>query len=153
MTQAELSPPLEGQAGLCQCGCGEPAPISKKTHRKKGLIKGQPCRFINGHQHRMPGFRTRKIRTVQRSVVTEVHLSGFLDAPQVEDAGPTWGYYNSRYHARFLADPGVMACYDSLWVKYGPTSAIRYVRMIASPKSPVNDSWLLGKGKDGYEYN
>lgn len=34
---------------LCECGCGNPAPIAKKTHRPRGYIKGQPTRFIVGH--------------------------------------------------------------------------------------------------------
>ncbi|MDY0188920.1 MAG: hypothetical protein RBR16_13470 [Syntrophus sp. (in: bacteria)] len=34
---------------LCECGCGEPAPIAKKTERKWGSVKGQPKRFIAGH--------------------------------------------------------------------------------------------------------
>ena len=39
---------------LCECGCGNIAPICKKTSRKKGHIKGQPMRFILGHNHRKP---------------------------------------------------------------------------------------------------
>lgn len=38
--------------GLCQCGCGEKAPIAKQTDRRKGYKKGKPERFINGHQNR-----------------------------------------------------------------------------------------------------
>lgn len=39
---------------LCECGCGEPAPIAKKTRTKIGHKKGQPIRFILGH-HSMKG--------------------------------------------------------------------------------------------------
>lgn len=35
--------------GICQCGCGQRAPIAKTTDRTKGWIKGQPLRFIRGH--------------------------------------------------------------------------------------------------------
>lgn len=35
---------------LCECGCGLPAPISKWTNKKYGYVRGQPVRFINGHQ-------------------------------------------------------------------------------------------------------
>lgn len=35
--------------GLCQCGCGQPAPIASRTVRSRGRIKGQPMRFIRGH--------------------------------------------------------------------------------------------------------
>lgn len=34
---------------LCACGCGEQAPIAKKTKRSIGLVKGSPCRFVMGH--------------------------------------------------------------------------------------------------------
>lgn len=33
----------------CQCGCGLLAPISKYTVRAEGRIKGQPLRYIRGH--------------------------------------------------------------------------------------------------------
>ena len=34
---------------LCECGCGNPAPISKYTQKSKGHVKGQPVRFVQGH--------------------------------------------------------------------------------------------------------
>lgn len=37
---------------LCECGCGEPAPICTHTNRAKGVVKGQPVRFIQGHHLR-----------------------------------------------------------------------------------------------------
>lgn len=36
---------------LCECGCGQPAPIAKKTITRLGHIKGQPIRFIYLHQN------------------------------------------------------------------------------------------------------
>lgn len=38
---------------LCECGCGQPAPISKENRPNRGLVKGQPVRFIAGHQNKM----------------------------------------------------------------------------------------------------
>lgn len=38
---------------LCECGCGEPAPIAKKNHTRSGYVKGQPLRFIKGHHQKM----------------------------------------------------------------------------------------------------
>jgi len=37
--------------GLCQCGCGDPAPIAKFTKVSRGFRKGEPQRYIQGHQN------------------------------------------------------------------------------------------------------
>lgn len=42
---------------LCECNCGEPAPIAKLTNSRRGHIKGQPVRFIKGHQFKTPELR------------------------------------------------------------------------------------------------
>ena len=39
----------------CECGCGQPAPIAKTTNRRDGRIKGQPARFISGHNNTTHG--------------------------------------------------------------------------------------------------
>lgn len=59
---------------LCECGCGKPAPIAKETWKRKGWIKDQPKRFIQGHNYRFPkgaknpafnhGFSSLKDRTI-----------------------------------------------------------------------------------------
>ena len=38
--------------GLCQCGCGQPTRPAQSTDPRVGAIKGQPQRFIRGHQRR-----------------------------------------------------------------------------------------------------
>jgi hypothetical protein len=42
-------------AVLCECGCGQPAPIARQTDTKRGYVKGHPVRFAFGH-----GLRTQK---------------------------------------------------------------------------------------------
>jgi HNH endonuclease len=42
----------EAPFGHCHCGCGELAPIAKKTTTRYGHTKGQPVRYINGHYQR-----------------------------------------------------------------------------------------------------
>jgi hypothetical protein len=37
---------------LCQCGCGQPAPIAPHNNRSKGWVKGEPRPFCNGHNGR-----------------------------------------------------------------------------------------------------
>ncbi len=34
---------------LCECGCGNPAPIAKRNIAKYGHTKGAPVRYISGH--------------------------------------------------------------------------------------------------------
>lgn len=34
---------------LCECGCGQPSPIAKKTEPNRGRVKGQPFRYRQGH--------------------------------------------------------------------------------------------------------
>lgn len=37
---------------LCECGCGEPAPIPRRNFAKQGWVKGKPLRFVRGHNNR-----------------------------------------------------------------------------------------------------
>lgn len=41
--------PSPNPSGICQCGCGESAPIATANCIKHGYLKGQPVRFIVGH--------------------------------------------------------------------------------------------------------
>jgi hypothetical protein len=38
---------------LCECGCGETTPIATRTRSGRDQFKGQPLRFINGHNSRL----------------------------------------------------------------------------------------------------
>jgi hypothetical protein len=38
--------------GYCHCGCGQRTPISAKTERRWGYVKGEPRKFIPGHAKR-----------------------------------------------------------------------------------------------------
>jgi hypothetical protein len=47
MHRPELNP-----SGLCMCGCSEPAPLATFTDRSRGYVKGQPRRYVLGHNRR-----------------------------------------------------------------------------------------------------
>lgn len=40
---------------LCECGCGEPAPIASTSSERWKRTKGEPQRFVAGHNHRPLG--------------------------------------------------------------------------------------------------
>ena len=40
---------MESRYGYCQCGCGQKTKISLQNHTKHGWIKGEPLKYINGH--------------------------------------------------------------------------------------------------------
>lgn len=37
--------------GLCQCGCGQPTKVAKYASLPEGLAKGQPRRYLRGHNN------------------------------------------------------------------------------------------------------
>ncbi len=41
--------------GYCQCGCGRKTVIADHNDKSKGWIKGQPLRFVNGHNLKQIG--------------------------------------------------------------------------------------------------
>lgn len=40
-------------AGYCQCGCGERTRLAPASCRNRGLVKGEPMRFVYGHHNRL----------------------------------------------------------------------------------------------------
>lgn len=38
---------------LCQCGCGQPAPVARKTNARLGHVRGQPLAFLMNHNKRL----------------------------------------------------------------------------------------------------
>lgn len=40
--------------GMCQCGCGQVAPLAGRSRGRGGWLKGHPKRFINGHNTMLP---------------------------------------------------------------------------------------------------
>ena len=44
---------MTNPSGLCMCGCGQKTTIARHNDASSGRVKGQPIRFINGHQSRV----------------------------------------------------------------------------------------------------
>lgn len=47
---------------LCLCGCGQTTALAQKTDPRYGWVRGQPQRFINGHNKRLPDQQRRLYR-------------------------------------------------------------------------------------------
>lgn len=43
---------IRARGPLCQCGCGQPAPLADCTDLRNGYIKGEPRRYARGHNSR-----------------------------------------------------------------------------------------------------
>jgi hypothetical protein len=43
------TPASRTEAKLCECGCGQPAPVATRNRYDRGQRKGEPLRFVSGH--------------------------------------------------------------------------------------------------------
>jgi hypothetical protein len=85
-------------SGLCQCGCGKKTRVCKKTDRARGIVQGQPRRYLYGHGSRLVRLPSRAIVIDGQDCRTIPLTSGkeaIVDANQFE--------FVSRWfwHARF----------------------------------------------------
>lgn len=71
--------PKLNPSGLCRCGCGEPAPIAKKSDRKRGYVKGEPMLFRPNHHGRLraPAVGTRRRRLGYVEIYDPGHPNAF----------------------------------------------------------------------------
>lgn len=53
----QYTPPVV-EFGYCHCGCGEKTTVSKYNDPSRDCVKGQPLRFISGHNSRSQKFQT-----------------------------------------------------------------------------------------------
>lgn len=51
-TKAELDAQMEFPKGFCECGCGEKTNLAPCTRKAISQVKGEPLRYLNGHQSR-----------------------------------------------------------------------------------------------------
>ena len=100
---------------LCQCGCGEQAPISAYTDRRKGAIKGSPRRYILGHN----GFKHRLCRTPEWIALN--HVIQRCGNPNCKE----WVNYGGR---------GIKVCAE--W-RNSYAAFLNYVGLRPSPKHSI----------------
>jgi len=69
---------------LCECGCGQPAPIATRNWHTKEIKKGQPLRYICGHHRRgKQQSLEEKTKRVKKWGVDNVNISPYLPGNKV----------------------------------------------------------------------
>ena len=86
---------------MCQCGCGQPAPIAKQNHAVRGWVKGQPMRYVAGHQPR-PGTAVKYHLSAGQRFGRGVIIDPDVRLPRPDRPQPNAG----RRAARLLCDCG-----------------------------------------------
>jgi len=92
--------------GLCQCGCGQATKIATRTDRPKGYAKGQPRKYIVGHNGRgrplAPEHRSKISATLsgyQKSPAHRGALSASLAGKHIGEASSRWKGDSAGYIA------------------------------------------------------
>ncbi len=63
--------------GYCHCGCGERTPLATMTRTERGQRKGEPLRFIHGHNSRgmlNPAYVALRYTVEDRGYETRCHI-------------------------------------------------------------------------------
>lgn len=104
---------------LCECGCGQPAPIATRNWHTKGIRKGQPLRFICGHHRRgKEQSKEEKIKRVKKwGVEGEVSISPYLPGNRVIRYYPPQKRWYCSQYGTSSKKPHARAVYEHF---YGP---------------------------------
>lgn len=119
-------PDLTLEVGLCQCGCGKPAPIATKTSSHYDWVKGKPKRFISGHNGAFPREATR-YGEIDGEPVVFISLGKGREAIVDLDLYPhismhRWGYcqgYACRYEHDSQGRTKLIKLHQDLFWKWG----------------------------------
>ena len=95
---------------LCECGCGQPAPIATRNWHSKGIKKGQALRFICGHHRRgKEQSKEEKLKRIRAWGVTNFAISPYLPGNRIvryKESNKRWycSYKvgSSKPHARLV---------------------------------------------------
>lgn len=91
------------QVKLCECGCGEATSIAKQNQKEYGYVKGQPRRYISGHNP-LKGRKQSLEERIKRSVIRTGHppiISPFLpNNVFLNKHNGRWNVKKRKAHAR-----------------------------------------------------
>jgi hypothetical protein len=95
----------EIEAGLCQCGCRGRTKIAAMTSRRDGDIKGEPRRYIHGHNGRKMSDRER----FEQYVYPDPNSGCFIWA----------GSWNEKGYGQFILGGKRLKVHRAAWVLSG----------------------------------
>lgn len=107
---------------LCECGCGNPAPIARWNDRGRGHIKGQPIRFIHGHHNRGKKCPAVSISLTKHGMSRTPEYGAYLAAKQrctnsKDDAWPDYGGRGIEF--RFTS-------FEQFFAEIGPRPSLKH---------------------------
>lgn len=100
---------------LCECGCGQPTTLAVATSNHRGVLKGQPNRYLPGHAGRGRGRitidkvmarceRVGDCLVWQRAVDWEGYAIGSLNGRDGRMHRLVWEYFNGPIPAGYTID-------------------------------------------------
>lgn len=80
----------------CECGCGQPTRIATRNDRSKGHVKGQPFRFMAGHNLRRDRAAQTEPPAEAGPEVRRCRQCKYPVVPQGHRPPPGWRAHNGR---------------------------------------------------------
>jgi hypothetical protein len=103
---------------LCECGCGKPVSIAEYTSKPRGYIKGQPVRFLPGHNAKLGQCAHPKVDWADLEYFYQKKKLSMAEIGRIKGCNPEAVRYQlkKRGIARRLAIEGQRLYYDNIGV-------------------------------------
>jgi len=144
---------MEIPYGYCQCGCGAMTQIALRTRNKRGMIKGQPVRYIKGHGRPNYELKKNRLYSIWIGMLQRCHYPKSVSYKNYGSRGITvCNEWRSRYGSlRFMNFMYSIGWYDGCELQmdrinnekgYFPENirlVTRSVNMLNSKRLPLNN--------------
>lgn len=119
---------------LCECGCGQPAPLARQNEAKRGYIKGEPTRFVQGHHNKV-----RELNPIEKRFWAKVDKRGPDDCWlwTASDDGSGYGQLNIERDGKRYSAKATRISYE---IHYGPIPEGMLVCHKCDERYPIRDT-------------